>query len=270
MAGVALCHTRAVAEPEVLEGGRLNRGAVVRIGNRVHRPRGPGAHTSEAVLTHLEAVGFDGAPRFLGHDEIGRQVVSFVEGTVFSKSNPPWVDDDAANARALGRMAKLVRDLHDALGDFEPPENAEVFRALPLRGTMWNHGDVQYANAVFRDDTPVAFIDFDCCAPSDRMYDSATLLFCSRCPRPDHPDNARRERAALLTAEEVLDGYGATDDERVAFPFTIAATFDDVADFMLERGADLFTDGDPDALAAAVDRSRWQADWWRTRGGRAS
>jgi hypothetical protein len=95
---------------------------------------------------------------------------------------------------------------------------------------------------------------------------TATLMFCSRCPRPDHPDNPRRERAALLTVNAVLDGYRATDDERAVFPATLAATFDDVADFMLERGADVFADGDPDSAARAVARSRWQADWWRRLG----
>jgi hypothetical protein len=215
------------------------------------------------MLLHLESVGFAGAPRFLGHDQRGRQVLSYVDGTVHSGSHPPWIDDDAANARVLGRVSALVRELHDALQGFDPPPGVEVFRPLPVPGASWNHADVHYANTAFRDETPVGFIDFDFCAPADRMYDTATLMFCSRCPRPDHADNPRRERAALLTVDAVLDGYGATDVQRAAFPGILAATFDDVADFMLERGADVFADGDPDALAAAVARSRWQADWWR-------
>jgi hypothetical protein len=53
---------------EVLEDGRMNRGSVFRIGERVIRPRSKGADAAEAMLLHLESVGFAGAPRFLGHD----------------------------------------------------------------------------------------------------------------------------------------------------------------------------------------------------------
>lgn len=254
-----------MTEPQVLDGGRLNRGDVMRIGDRVHRPRRRGADATEALLRHLESVGFEGAPRFLGHDDEGRQVLSFLDGTVYAATNPPWTDSDEVNANALGRVAALVRDMHDALDGFEPPQGLETFRPLPLPGTAWNHGDVHYANTVFRDAEPVAFIDFDCCAPAGRLYDPASLLFCSRCPRPGHPDNPRRERAALLTVDAVLDGYRASDDERAGFGSAIAATFDDVADFMVERAADLFADLDPDDLASSVTRSRWQADWWRAR-----
>src|SRR5687768_2413572 len=202
---------------DVLEGGRMNRGSVIRIGERVIRPRSKGADAAEAMLLHLESVDFAGAPRFLGHDQQGRQVLSYVDGTVYSGSQPPWIDDDAANARVLGRLSALVRELHDALQGFVPPPDVEVFRPLPVPGLSWNHADVHYANTAFRDETPVGLIDFDFCAPGGRMYDAATVMFCSRCPRPDHPDNPRRERSALLTVNAVLDGYRATDDERAGF-----------------------------------------------------
>lgn len=49
---------------------------VVRVGNTVRRPRQAGSDLLEALLTHLERVGFDGAPRFLGIDARGRQALS--------------------------------------------------------------------------------------------------------------------------------------------------------------------------------------------------
>ena len=43
------------------------------------RVKGPEAPLVEALLVHLEGGGFAGAPRFLGVDGRGRQVLSWVE-----------------------------------------------------------------------------------------------------------------------------------------------------------------------------------------------
>ena len=59
---------------------------------------GPGEELTEQLLTHLERVGFDRAPRFLGVDEVGRQVLSFVEGTAVQY--PTWLPAGWWRARA--------------------------------------------------------------------------------------------------------------------------------------------------------------------------
>ena len=56
-----------------------NAGAVVRVGDTVRRPVKKTAVAVRALLLHLEGVGFDGAPRYLGSDEQGREE-SFVVG----------------------------------------------------------------------------------------------------------------------------------------------------------------------------------------------
>jgi len=43
---------------------------VVRIGDTVRRPVGPHSPLVHALLAHLESVGFEGAPRFLGIDSL--------------------------------------------------------------------------------------------------------------------------------------------------------------------------------------------------------
>ena len=61
-------------EPEaevLLVGGIANRGQVVRIGHTVRRPQRPTTPPTHALLRHLADVGFPGAPRFLGVDELG-------------------------------------------------------------------------------------------------------------------------------------------------------------------------------------------------------
>nr|WP_026876336.1 hypothetical protein [Jiangella gansuensis] len=49
---------------------------VVRVGETVRRPVMPWSAAVQALLLHLEAVGFPYAPRFLGLDEHGREVLS--------------------------------------------------------------------------------------------------------------------------------------------------------------------------------------------------
>jgi len=55
---------------------------VVRVGDTVRRPTGPWTGSVDALLRHLERVGFNGAPRALGRDEQGRQVIEYVPGQV--------------------------------------------------------------------------------------------------------------------------------------------------------------------------------------------
>ena len=52
--------------------------SVACVGDTVRRSVGPWSKASHAVLKHLERVGFDGAPRFLGIDAQGREVLSYL------------------------------------------------------------------------------------------------------------------------------------------------------------------------------------------------
>jgi hypothetical protein len=63
---------------ERLPGGNL--GGAVRVGSTVRRPARPWTSSVAALLRHLAERGFDGAPRFLGKDANGREVLTFVEG----------------------------------------------------------------------------------------------------------------------------------------------------------------------------------------------
>jgi len=77
----ATLRTRTMEQELALTGGRTTTG-VVRIGNTVHRPIGARAAFVHALLRHLRARAFDGAPRFLGVDSVGREVLSFLPGSV--------------------------------------------------------------------------------------------------------------------------------------------------------------------------------------------
>ena len=52
-----------------LPGGTANHGRIVRVGDTVHRPRGPHSPSVHALLDHLGRHGFAGAPHVLATDD---------------------------------------------------------------------------------------------------------------------------------------------------------------------------------------------------------
>ena len=74
-----------------------------------------------ALLAHLHAAGFRGAPRPLGIDERGREVLTFVPGTV------PWADGFHLldGDGELRQASRLIREFHDAAAGFTPPPGAQ-------------------------------------------------------------------------------------------------------------------------------------------------
>jgi Ser/Thr protein kinase RdoA (MazF antagonist) len=116
---------------------------VVQIGSTVRRPRSARSDFIARVLTHLEARGFDGAPRYLGRDDLDRDILSFIPGDV-----PQELGEFSGGQLKLA--AELLRSLHDATTDFEG-----------AAGKVVCHGDPSPCNCVFLDGLPRAFIDFD-------------------------------------------------------------------------------------------------------------
>ena len=155
-------------EEEVLSRGVTS---VVRVGDTVRRATGPWTPAVHALLRHLEHIGFDGAPRVLGIDAEGREVLTYVEGETPALPPPVW----AATDEALAGVARLLRGYHDAVEGFEPPADAAWRRWLgaPAEPETICRSDLQPPNVVFRAAAPVAFIDWDFAAPGPRLWDVA-------------------------------------------------------------------------------------------------
>ena len=62
-----------------LTGGTMTAG-VVRVGDTVRRPVGRWTPAVHSLLRYLEEVGLEGAPRVLGIDEKGREVLTYLPG----------------------------------------------------------------------------------------------------------------------------------------------------------------------------------------------
>ncbi|MGY1632018.1 aminoglycoside phosphotransferase family protein [Geodermatophilus sp. SYSU D01186] len=156
-----------------LVGGTANRGEVVRVGDTVRRPLRPTSPATHALLRHLADVGFAGAPRFLGLDDLGREVLSFVPGTAVTPPYPPWALTD----EALDSVAALLRDYHRAVGSFDPSPYAwPASPPDPFAGELVSHNDVNLDNVVFRGGRAVALIDFDLASPGSRVWDVACAV----------------------------------------------------------------------------------------------
>jgi hypothetical protein len=185
-------------EEQQLAGGMGSGGAVVRVGDTVRRPVRPHSATVAAFLRHLEAVGFDGAPRYLGLDGQGREILTWVDGDVALAPFPRWV----AAASILEGVARLQHGLHEAARGFVLPPDAAWDRAnLPDPGpeAIVCHNDLCVENVVVRDGRVAAFIDFDFAAPNDPLLDIAIAArhwIPIRDPRDIDPDLAGLDQFA--------------------------------------------------------------------------
>ncbi|MGZ4138165.1 MAG: phosphotransferase [Actinomycetota bacterium] len=190
-----------------LAGGDMN--VVVRIGDTVRRP--PEPPEVVALLRWYERVGFDGAPRFLGYDELGREILSFVEG------EPAFAPVPSSDAVVAG-IGRLLRRAHDAQDGFAPP------------GLVIGHGDLFWTNVILRDGLPAALIDWELARPMSRVLDVALAATYWGGVRIDEqlvewgiPLEHRGERLRIL-----CDAYGLEADER-------ARLLDEFVEYRRER-----------------------------------
>jgi Ser/Thr protein kinase RdoA (MazF antagonist) len=179
----------------LLSGGRTTSG-VVRLGNTVRRPPRFNAEFIRALLNHLAAVGFAGSPRFLGVDEKGREILSFIEGDV--PADLDWHED-----ATLQSAAKLIRDYHGA--------TAGLLSSSPVGSAGFEvvcHNDLSPCNFVFSGGVPIAIIDFDAAAPGTRRMDvayAAWLWLDLGNPDIAAPEQRRRLRLFLAAYDSTLD-----------------------------------------------------------------
>ncbi len=204
---------------------------VVRVGSTVRRPVQPQSAAVADYLLHLEAVGFTSAPRFLGRDQSGRDVLDYLEGVVPGDPPEPWAADEGL----LVSVGELLRDLHSASAGyaadrgFAAPPGTSWFAlpmpsgvhigetaAVPAPGLV-SHNDVTPQNVVVLSGRAVGLIDFDMAGPTTRLEDffnTATHWVPFRDPVDLWPGWTTRERPARLRL--LADAYGLTADQRAS------------------------------------------------------
>lgn len=149
------------SEEEVPLLGGMSTPGVVRVGDTVRRPMGASADYVHDLLLHLERRGFDGAPRYLGVDRSGREILSFIDGFA-----PPHNGFELTE-EAVRAGARLVRDVHDLTQGTPFAADAEVAA----------HRNLSQPNFVFRDMIPIAIIDWDITGPGTRVENLGEFLW---------------------------------------------------------------------------------------------
>jgi hypothetical protein len=149
---------RGGAEHETPLVGGYGGTSVVRVGDTVRKLRAGDGSYVRSVLEHLAQVGFDGATRFLGIDDQGREILSFIQGEV----QPDDPREPASEARLIS-AARLIQSFHAATrgSDLVGPDEVVC------------HGELGPHNTVFRGDEAVGLIDWDeaTVKPGDALFD---------------------------------------------------------------------------------------------------
>jgi Phosphotransferase enzyme family len=209
-------------QEEPLAGGNVSTG-VVRVGGTVRRPAGPWTPAVQALLAHLHQVGFAGAPRPLGLDEQGREVLEFLPGDMASGEQ---LDTD----QGLVAVARLIHDFHDAVAGFQAPPDARWRSLWPEHGDeIIAHHDLAPWNLVLG--SPWAFIDWDGAGPGTRLWDLAYALH-AFVPLSAHPHWSTVHFGHRLRV--FADAYGLAETERrelvEMLPVPVRAMYDLLAD----------------------------------------
>jgi hypothetical protein len=222
--------------PEIeLPRGDVTEG-VVRVGGTVRRPHQPQSLAVAAYLDHLEGVGFEGSPRYLGRDDAGRDVLTFVEGDVPGDPPEPWAADEGL----LASVGALVRRLHEASAGFlagsgfaapagsvwgrdlvpatpTPVREQEPEQVPDQAPELITHCDVTPQNVVVRDGRAVGLVDFDLAGPATRLldvYNTAMHWVPLRDPADVWATWRGVDQAARLRV--LADGYGLDAVDREA------------------------------------------------------
>jgi aminoglycoside phosphotransferase (APT) family kinase protein len=166
----------------------------IRVGDTARRSASNNTQLVQTVLRHLEGAGVGWAPRPLGIDNEGREVVSWIPGATAESGEDVDVSE----------LARMVRCLHDLTVDLVEGCACII------------HDDLQPRNVVVRQGKPVGLIDWEQARPGRRVEDVANLCWSFVEPRlgSDCGEIGRRWRL-------VADAYGlGSGDDLVAAVLT--------------------------------------------------
>lgn len=159
-------------------------GTTVRVGATARRPATGRTAFVQRLLGHLVATGAAWAPRPLGIDDEGREVITWIDGKVATSG----ADVD------LQAMARVVRELHD------------LSTVLAGGAECVVHDDLQPRNVIVHGGEPVGLIDWEQARPGTRVEDVAGLCWSFTEPLP-----GRAPGQIVAVWRRIIDAYGPID-----------------------------------------------------------
>lgn len=154
-----------------LPGG--NRTVVHRVGETVRRTTGDNSAAVHVLLNHLERKGFQYAPRFLGVDDKGREILTYRHGIV---GNYP-IPADIRTVEALESATRILRRLHELTVGLRLPDGHARHLRDGVDPEVICHWDAAQYNFVFEGREAVGLIDFDEAGPGRRTDDLAYFAY---------------------------------------------------------------------------------------------
>jgi hypothetical protein len=151
-----------------------------RRGRVVAHPAQPWTPAVHAFLRHLEAEGFEAAPRVAGSgfDDAGNETLTWLDGTIIA--DEVWPDPQ----RSLHEAGAILRRLHEVSRTFIPPPDV---RWMPwsLRsraaGALISHGNIAPWHVVFSAGRPTGIIGWEYTGPVDPLDEVAvTAWYCAQ------------------------------------------------------------------------------------------
>lgn len=200
---------------------------VVKIGSTVRRQTGPWTPLVHDLLRQVRDRGFTGAPRPLGLDDQGREILTFLPGVVGAYPMTPG----ARSEQALVSAARLLRQYHDATSGFAErhPKGWQLPSREPVEVVC--HGDFGPHNCVLDGSRVVGVIDFDTAHPGPRLWDVAYAVYRFAPLAPDGKLAEQARRARLF-----CDSYGLGAERAHLVP-AVENRLDALVDLIRTRAA---------------------------------
>lgn len=160
---------------EKLSGGNLT--SVYKQNGVVLREQKDWSSTIHRLLIHLEKVKYTKCPRFIGINDSGMEILTFVQGEC--KVKYPFTNDRNEQLSIIKNIAEIMRKYHDATLSFERTEIDRWMFSYDgnLKDEVICHNDIAPYNITFVNDIPYGMIDFDTCCPAPRIWDIVYALY---------------------------------------------------------------------------------------------
>ena len=190
-----------------LTGGSMNQ--TVKIGDIVHKTS-KGHPMVREYLLYLEKEGMPGVPRFLGIDEQGRDMFSYLPGKTMGPDYPP--DHPCLHSdQCVIDTARFMRKLHDTSVGFLPKaiESGWTNPYFPDETPeIICHGDAHIWNFAYVNDRLAGLFDFDQAYPGTRHWELAGTLTMMSFPFYYKYDAATQADKAKRQIKLFFDEYG--------------------------------------------------------------